>query len=246
MINRPELGFSWCGLCFFLFGVAISAICSRSHSLPSSRLSVRARAVSGPLLVVVRRVAQIEHLVAQSAIFFPAPSSLSRRRYRSAANRAHWIALVVLTLAVNLRKDHRRNFAFDLSGVGTRTSIEPDEVSHKLRVFIHHRRRWIGGAARRANPLHPRRRQSSARSPPSCPYMIRFIPPMRRFRRAPPSGSASRFSNRFTLIVRTDPARLVRQPPEQSRHIGWPIATIVSRRASARSDSFINESIRST
>jgi CPA2 family monovalent cation:H+ antiporter-2 len=134
--------------------------------------------------------------------------------------------LVVLTLAVIFGKIIGVTFASILSGVGTRTSIEAGMSLAQIGEFSF----IIAGAGLASGAtrefLYTLAVAVSAITTFLTPYMIRSSAPcadfVARHLPGPLKVLESLYDSWFERI------RQAAAPTEQSRHIGWPIATIVS------------------
>jgi CPA2 family monovalent cation:H+ antiporter-2 len=180
-VNRPETTLvASVGICF---GFALLA----EHAGYSVALGAF---LAGSLVAESGESAQIEHLVAPvrdifGAVFFVSVGMMIDPQLIA----QHWIALIVLTLAVIFGKIIGVTFASILSGVGTRTCG-----------------RWIGERRDPRISLHSRRRSLRDHHFPD-PIHDSFIRAMRRFRRAPPPASAQGSGISLRLVVRADSTR---------------------------------------
>lgn len=183
--------------------------------------------LAGSLVAESGESEQIEHLVAPvrdifGAVFFVSVGMMIDPQLIA----QHWIALVVLTLAVVGGKIIGVTFASILSGVGTRTSIEAGMSLAQIGEFSF----IIAGAGLKSGAtrefLYTLAVAVSAITTFLTPYMIRSSAPCADFvaRQLPRPLKVleSLYDSWFERI------RQAATPGKGSRSIGWPIATIVS------------------
>ena len=196
--------------------------------------------LAGSLVAESGESAQIEHLVAPvrdifGAVFFVSVGMMIDPQLIS----EHWIALVVLTLAVIGGKIFGVTFASVLSGVGTRTSIEAGMSLAQIGEFSF----IIAGAGLKSGAtrefLYTLAVAVSAITTFLTPYMIRSSAPcadfVARHLPRPLKVLESLYDSWFERI------RQAAASGEDSRSIGWPIATIVSSAILLASILIINE-----
>jgi len=183
--------------------------------------------LAGSLVAESGESEQIEHLVAPvrdifGAVFFVSVGMMIDPQLIA----QHWIALVVLTLAVIGGKIIGVTFASILSGVGTRTSIEAGMSLAQIGEFSF----IIAGAGLKSGAtrefLYTLAVAVSAITTFLTPYMIRSSAPcadfVARHLPRPLKLLESLYDSWFERI------RQAATTNEGSRSIGWPIATIVS------------------
>ena len=183
--------------------------------------------LAGSLVAESGEASQIEHLVAPlrdifGAVFFVSVGMMIDPHLIA----QHWIALVVLTIAVVGGKIVGVTFASILSGVGTKTSIEAGMSLAQIGEFSF----IIAGAGLRSGAtrefLYTLAVAVSAITTFLTPYMIRSSAPCADFvvRHLPRPLKVleSIYDSWFEQI------RQAGAPSEESRSLGWPIATIVS------------------
>ncbi len=217
-VNRPETTLvASIGICFAFALLA-------EHAGYSVALGAF---LAGSLVAESGESARIEHLVAPvrdifGAVFFVSVGMMIDPQLIA----QHWIALVVLTLAVIFGKIIGVTFASILSGVGTRTSIEAGMSLAQIGEFSF----IIAGAGLKSGAtrefLYTLAVAVSAITTFLTPYMIRSSAPcadfVARHLPRPLKVLESLYDSWFERI------RQAAAPGESSRSIGWPIATIVS------------------
>ncbi|HSU90515.1 MAG TPA: cation:proton antiporter, partial [Sporolactobacillaceae bacterium] len=182
---------------------------------------------AGSLVAESGESAQIEHLVAPvrdifGAVFFVSVGMMIDPQLIA----QHWLALVVLTLAVIFGKIIGVTFASILSGVGTRTSIEAGMSLAQIGEFSF----IIAGAGLASGAtrefLYTLAVAVSAITTFLTPYMIRSSAPcadfVARHLPRPLKVLESLYDSWFERI------RQGSGPSESSGSIGWPIAAIVA------------------
>jgi len=217
-VNRPETTLvASVGICF---GFALLA----EHAGYSVALGAF---LAGSLVAESGESAQIEHLVAPvrdifGAVFFVSVGMMIDPQLIA----QHWIALIVLTLAVIIGKIIGVTFASILSGVGTRTSIEAGMSLAQIGEFSF----IIAGAGLASGAtrefLYTLAVAVSAITTFLTPYMIRSSAPcadfVARHLPRPLKVLESLYDSWFERI------RQGAAPSESSGSIGWPIAAIVA------------------
>jgi CPA2 family monovalent cation:H+ antiporter-2 len=215
-VNRPETTLvASIGICFAFALLA-------EHAGYSVALGAF---LAGSLVAESGESAQIEHLVAPvrdifGAVFFVSVGMMIDPQLIA----QHWIALLVLTAAVIFGKIIGVTFASILSGVGTRTSIEAGMSLAQIGEFSF----IIAGAGLKSGAtrefLYTLAVAVSAVTTFLTPYMIRSSAPcadfVARHLPRPLKVLESLYDSWFERI------RQAAAPNEQSRSIGWPIATI--------------------
>jgi CPA2 family monovalent cation:H+ antiporter-2 len=183
--------------------------------------------LAGSLVAESGESAQIEHLVAPlrdifGAVFFVSVGMMIDPQLIA----EHWIALVVLTLAVIGGKIVGVTFASMLSGVGIRTSIEAGMSLAQIGEFSF----IIAGAGLKTGAtrelLYTLAVAVSAITTFLTPYMIRSSAPVADFVMGnlphPLKVLETIYDSWFEQIGQAA------APTEDSRSLGWPIAMIVS------------------
>ncbi len=188
--------------------------------------------LAGSLVAESGKSEQIEHLVAPvrdifGAVFFVSVGMMIDPQLIA----QHWIALVVLTLAVIGGKIIGVTFASILSGVGTRTSIEAGMSLAQIGEFSF----IIAGAGLKTGAtrefLYSLAVAVSAITTFLTPYMIRSSAPCADFvsRRLPrPLKVLESLYDSWFERIRQAAAPTGDRSSIDSRSIGWPIASIAS------------------
>ncbi len=217
-VNRPETTLvASIGICFAFALLA-------EHAGYSVALGAF---LAGSLVAESGESARIEHLVAPvrdifGAVFFVSVGMMIDPQLIA----QHWIALVVLTLAVIFGKIIGVTFASILSGVGTRTSIEAGMSLAQIGEFSF----IIAGAGLKSGAtrefLYTLAVAVSAITTFLTPYMIRSSAPcadfVARHLPRPLKVLESLYDSWFERI------RQGARPGESSGSIGWPIAALVA------------------
>ncbi len=230
-LDRPETTLvASVGICFAFALIA-------EHSGYSVALGAF---LAGSLVAESGKADQIERLVAPvrdifGAVFFVSVGMMIDPQLIA----QHWIALIVLTVAVIAGKFIGVTFASILSGVGTRTSIQAGMSLAQIGEFSF----IIAGAGMKTGAtrdfLYSIAVAVSVITTFLTPYLIRSSGPcadfVSRHLPRPLKVLESLYDSWFERI------RQAAAPTEDSRSIGWPIATIVSSASLIGAILIINE-----